>query len=785
MKLWSFIDQLFYDNTIEEEYYKKLRQKSSSNSAFIVGLVAAVGGFMYGYDTGLINDLLEMKYVYTHFPGNSQNFSTHERAITVGSLSLGTFIGALIAPLTSDNYGRKFSIIMSGGIIFNIGCILQICSVELALLCVGRLVVGIAVGILSAIVPLYQAEASPKWLRGSVVFTYQWAITWGFLIASAICQGTRRMNNSGSYRIPIGMQFLWSSILVGGMLCLPESPRFYAQKNNLPRALDALAKLRRLPQDDDDLIEELVEIKANYDYELSFGRTKIWDCFKSGGGRHKQGLRMLTGMGVQFFQQCSGVNFIFYYGVNFFSSAGVKSSYIMSLVTYVVNVVFTIPGIILIDTVGRRPLLFWGGIGMACSNFIIAIAGVSVQERQTNAILCVSFACVFITFFASTWGGCTWALCSDIYSISIRQKAVSLTAATNWLVNFIFAFITPYLIDTGAHTAALGSKIFFMWGGLNVLGTLFVYFTVYETKGLKLEEVDYMYAHCTNPRTSTKFKSTKIQYDQMDENYNLIANSQPASTTSNDASNEKDIHDTSTHEHSDSTQANGINNNEALFVVDSARSSIESGVDVDAEGPYLDGAGFIGTTTSASASTSAKGNTNTNTNANANANANSSITRKSRKFSFGSNIASINSSKTVPQPTTSSQPNNDYQIYLESLKKQYSQHYINSASIIRKISSERSGTTSNSHHMQVPQDAYFIDDGPDFVQVDDLQHGVEMNENIPTTIIAAPFYNQPPSDSDSDSDSDSNSNSDSDSNSDSNLNPNSNLDLDPGSQPGI
>lgn len=99
---------------------------------------------------------------------------------------------------------------------------------------------------------------------------------------------------------------------------------------------------------------------------------------------------------------------------------------------------------------------------MAISNFIIAICGVSINDSQTNAILCVSFACLFIAFFASTWGGSTWALCSDIYGISVRQKAFALTAATNWIVNFVFAYITPYLIDTGEHTAAIGSKIFFM-----------------------------------------------------------------------------------------------------------------------------------------------------------------------------------------------------------------------------------------------------------------------------------------------------------------------------------
>lgn len=509
------LNGLLYDVTVEEEALKKVRQKTSSNSAIIVGLVAAVGGFLYGYDTGLINDIMEMNYVKREIPANHTGFNVHERALITAILSLGTFCGALLAPLISDSYGRKFSIIVSAAIIFNIGNTLQVAATDVGLLCGGRAISGMAVGILSAIVPLYQAEASPKWVRGSIVFTYQWAITWGLLIALAICQGTRKIDSSASYRIPIGVQYLWSIVLCVGMLFLPESPRYHVQKNNIQAALECLRKLRRLERDDPDLIEELVEIKANYDYEISFGKTNYLDCFRLGGGRHKQGLRILTGIGVQLFQQCSGINFIFYYGVNFFLSTGIKNYYLMSFVTYLVNVIFTVPGIFFIDIIGRRKLLLFGGLGMAVSNFIIAIVGVSISLDEAQGVVSIVFSCVFIAFFASSWGGCAWAICSDIYGITIRQKAVSITAATNWLVNFVFAYITPYLIDTGSHTAALGNKIFFIWGGCNTLGVLFVYFMVYETKGLKLEEVDLMYQQCLNSRELTKFKSRRLDYSSI------------------------------------------------------------------------------------------------------------------------------------------------------------------------------------------------------------------------------------------------------------------------------
>lgn len=688
---------LLYDSAVETESHRKMQQKSLSNSAIFVGLMAAVGGFLYGYDTGLINDIMEMLYVKTAIPANGTNFTVHERALITAILSLGTFCGALIAPLISDSYGRKFSIILSSALIFNAGNTLQICATDVGLLCAGRAVAGLAVGILSAIVPLYQAEASPKWVRGSIVFTYQWAITWGLLIASAICQGTRKIDSSASYRIPIGVQYLWLTILCIGMLFLPESPRYHVQKNNIKEALDCLQKLRRLPEDDPDLIEELVEIKANYDYEMSFGKTTYWDCFRLGGGRHKQGLRILTGIGVQLFQQCLGINFIFYYGVNFFLSTGVNNFYLMSFVTYLVNVIFTVPGIIFIDIIGRRRLLLIGGVGMAMSNFIIAIIGVSIESVEKQSLVSISFSCCFIACFASSWGGCTWAICSDIYGISIRQKAVSITAATNWLVNFVFAYITPYLIDTGSHTAALGNKIFFIWGGCNTLGVIFVYFMVYETKGLKLEEVDLMYKNCANSRDSVKFKSQKLDYTTLTHGENVIHSL--VNTPPNEwATHDKDISNSS-----------------------SSPGAIEVTEAVEAELLHIDPPELVSGPLHSTLLRPAVSNTS--------------------ESMISDDSASFDNAAT------------DYQRYLVSLNKEStseSRHPLTSftsASILRGHTAKfgRKYPDQRSRGLQTGRSTQSESVGSSKMLSDNL-----LNESGNMKIIAAPFYNNPPSDSDTD-----------------------------------
>lgn len=514
-------------------------QKQSTLMSITVGVFAAVGGFIYGYDTGLINSLSEMEYVRHNFASNHMSFTAKETSIITAILSLGTFFGALSAPLLSDTIGRRYAIIFSTFLVFMIGNICQIASTGIPLLCVGRFITGLAVGMISAVVPLYQAEASPKFVRGAIISTYQWAITWGLLVSSAVSQGTQSKETSASYRIPIGLQFAWSLVLGVGMIFLPESPRFYIRKDDLSSAARSLSTLRRVPQDDPGLIEELVEIKASHDYELSFGSYSFMDCFRDGEGRPHQLKRLATGVILQAIQQCSGINFIFYYGVNFFSRTGVSQSYLISFVTYAVNVCATIPGIMLVEIIGRRRLLIGGGTLMAISNLIIAIVGVTTNSIIANKIM-IAFVCLFIASFAASWGPVVWVYSGELFSLGVRGKSVALTAATNWLVNFVFAYITPYLVDTGTHTAALGTKIFFIWGGFNVIGVVFVYFVVYETKTLSLEQINELYRSCPNARVSGKFKvKVNIPANEREEDEAAIRNNAHDSNENENENEEK------------------------------------------------------------------------------------------------------------------------------------------------------------------------------------------------------------------------------------------------------
>lgn len=479
-------------------------QKQSMLMSIFVGVFVAVGGFLFGYDTGLINSITDMNYVKIHLAPNHIAFTTEELAVLVSFLSLGTFCGALSAPFISDSFGRKVTILFSTTIIFSIGNSLQVAASSMGLLIAGRVISGLGVGLISVVVPLYQAEATHKSLRGAIISTYQWAITWGLLVSSAVSQGTHNIPHASSYRIPIGLQYVWTYILAAGMLFLPESPRYYVLKDQLDKAAESLAFLRGVPSHDSGLLEELVEIKATYDYEASFGRATFWDCFKSNQSRPKQPLRMFTGIAIQALQQFSGINFIFYYGVGFFSRTGLRNNYLVSFITYAVNVVFNIPGMFLVDYVGRRRVLLVGGIFMTLSNFIIAIVGVSTRSVVADKVM-ISFICLFISAFSATWGGAVWVISAELYPLGIRSKCTAICAAANWLVNFICAFITPYIVNKTGTETNMSTRIFFIWGSLNALAIVVVYFTVFETKGLTLEEIDELYSKSSNSIASTKW----------------------------------------------------------------------------------------------------------------------------------------------------------------------------------------------------------------------------------------------------------------------------------------
>jgi MFS transporter, SP family, sugar:H+ symporter len=387
--------------------------------AYLMCVFASFGGIFFGYDSGYISGVLGMDYVihtYTGLPysdnGNSDIWTlpSWKKSLIVSILSLGTFLGAIIAGDCADFVGRRTTVIAGCGI-FIVGVILQTASTEYKLLVGGRVIAGIGVGFVSAIIILYMSEISPKKVRGAIVSGYQFCITIGLLLSSCVDYGTENRHNTSSYRIPIALQMLWALILGGGLFFLPESPRYFVKRGKLDKAAGVLSRLRGHPVDSEYVQQELAEIVANHEYELQVipqgSYINSWmNCFRGSLWKPNSNLRRtILGTSLQMMQQWTGVNFIFYFGTTFLKSLGtISNPFLISLITTLVNVCSTPISFWTIERYGRRPLLIWGALGMVICQFIAAIVGTADGQNPAAVRAMIAFICIYIFFFASTWG---------------------------------------------------------------------------------------------------------------------------------------------------------------------------------------------------------------------------------------------------------------------------------------------------------------------------------------------------------------------------------------------
>ncbi|KAL1836437.1 hypothetical protein VTJ49DRAFT_5146 [Mycothermus thermophilus] len=296
--------------------------------AYLMCVFAAFGGIFFGYDSGYIAGVMGMEYFIHTIEGSYATvLPAWKKSLITSILSAGTFFGAIIAGDFADWLGRRTTVIL-GCAVFIVGVVLQTVSAGLGLIVAGRLVAGFGVGFVSAIIILYMSEIAPRKVRGAIVSGYQFCICIGLLLASAVNYATENRTDSGSYRIPIGLQMAWALILAGGLACLPESPRYYVRKGNLDRAVKALASLRDQPVESDYIRDELAEIVANHEYETSVvpegNYFQAWaNCFKGSLWSGSSYLRRtILGTSMQMMQQWTGCNFVFYFGTTFFQQLG-------------------------------------------------------------------------------------------------------------------------------------------------------------------------------------------------------------------------------------------------------------------------------------------------------------------------------------------------------------------------------------------------------------------------------------------------------------------------------
>ncbi|KAF7724349.1 hypothetical protein EC973_001137 [Apophysomyces ossiformis] len=469
---------------------------------YIVCFFAAIGGFCFGYDTGVVSSVLTMSdfiHKMTNDPTRKELTALESGTIT-GLLLAGCFVGSLLAGPSAEKFSRKRTI-MIGSAVFILGAALQCGADGYAMMVVGRAIAGLGIGTLSMTVPLYQSELAPKEIRGRLISLQQLMITAGLMVAFWVGAGTEHIEGQASWRIPLGIQIAPAIVLFFGALFLPYSPRWLVSKGRNEEALEVLAKLhakgdKTAPY----VLEEYNDIVQQVELEHQVAVTSYLELFKGSIRR-----RLILGVLIQIFQQFTGINSIMYYAPKIFKQAGIGSNsatLIASGVNGVLNMLATIPAVLFLDRLGRRLTLISGSILMGTCMLLAGIVmgacgkvgydnGEKIVDMSGNrsasyfAIVMIYF---FVAGFAYSWGPVGWVYPAEIYPLSVRAKGTSITTAANWLMNFVISMIVPVMLSS----ITWGTYIFFGCCCFVMSVSVFLFFP--ETKGRSLEEMDSVFS---------------------------------------------------------------------------------------------------------------------------------------------------------------------------------------------------------------------------------------------------------------------------------------------------
>uniref|UniRef100_A0ACD5V3Y7 Uncharacterized protein n=1 Tax=Avena sativa TaxID=4498 RepID=A0ACD5V3Y7_AVESA len=458
---------------------------------YVLGLtgVAGIGGFLFGYDTGVISGAL--LYIRDEFPAVKDNLFLQETIVSMALL--GAMLGAAGGGWINDAYGRKKSTLLAD-VMFALGSLVMCAAGGPYVLILGRLFVGLGVGIASVTAPVYIAEAAPSEIRGGLVSTNVLMITGGQFFSYLVNIGFTEV--PGTWRWMLGVAAVPAVIQFVLMLFLPESPRWLYRKDEKAKAIAVLEQIYESGR-----LEEEVDLLASASmHEFQSNCTGSYlDIFRSKELR----LAFCAGAGLQAFQQFTGINTVMYYSPTIVQMAGFtsnRSALLLSLIIAAMNASGTIVGIYLIDRCGRRRLALTSLAGVVLSLVILAMAFI----LQSSSSLCESLfsgSCqgtlgwfavgglaLYIAFFSPGMGPVPWAVNSEIYPEAYRGMCGGMSATVNWISNLIVA--QTFLSIVGWVGTG---PTFLIIAGIAVMAFIFVALYVPETKGLSFEQVELLW----------------------------------------------------------------------------------------------------------------------------------------------------------------------------------------------------------------------------------------------------------------------------------------------------
>jgi sugar porter (SP) family MFS transporter len=427
--------------------------------------ITALGGLLFGYDTGVISGAL--LFIGKDFPG----LTSFDKELLTSILLVGALIGALAAGRIADRVGRRPTVLGTAAL-FVAGVLLAAFAPGFGVLVGARVVIGMAVGSASMVVPLYIGEIVPPRIRGALVSFNQLAITSGILASYLVDYG---LSSTQNWRLMFGLAAIPAILMFTGMLFQHESPHWLVAQGREAEARRVLSRVRA----DGDIDSEIAEVR-----ELSARRSSLRDVLNP-SVRHV----MTIGVMLAVFQQITGINTIIYYAPTLLSAAGLGNSaaLLANVVNGAVNVLMTIVAIRLLDRVGRRPLLLGGTAGMAVAMIVVALTFAigGSHLHGDAAYIAIAGLLLYTGSFAVGLGPVFWLLISEIYPVKIRGQAMSVAAMANWGANFVvtISFLTLLSAIGNAGT-------FFLFAGLSIVALAYFHRQVPETKNRSLPDIE-------------------------------------------------------------------------------------------------------------------------------------------------------------------------------------------------------------------------------------------------------------------------------------------------------
>jgi sugar porter (SP) family MFS transporter len=435
------------------------------NRLFIwkVSLIAGLGGILYGFDMGIIAAALI-------FVRESFSLSTRMEEVVVSVVLIGAMSGAALGGVVADHAGRRATLVW-GGVIFIAGSLLAPLSPNVATLIVARALLGIAIGFTSVTAPVYVSELAPPQSRGMLIGLYQFALTVGIALADLVGYW---LAGDHAWRLMFGLGAIPAIFFLFLVLTVPESPRWLVAHGRGDEANRVLKSYTN--EAGANLL--LADIRAS----LQIKMERRWSALWTPAVRRA----LIIAVGFTVLQQVTGINTIIYYGPKIFSLAGIGSdrgAIFATLLVAVVNVLATVIALVLVDRVGRKPLLYCGVSGMTLALLVLAYC---FQANLGSSLGLIATAClmVYITCFAFSMGPIAWIIVAEVFPLRLRGRGVAAATLGSGLSNFVVSITFLSLIKTAGN-----SFTFLIYGGFCILTLLFVRFVMPETMGCELESI--------------------------------------------------------------------------------------------------------------------------------------------------------------------------------------------------------------------------------------------------------------------------------------------------------